>query len=475
MAATPGSGKTTESRTGAMSSQPSQQKGLLPPASPAYVLRGHAAPIHALNFFAHNEHLLSGDADGWVVIWSLVTKRPIAVWKAHEGAILEAKGFYYEESREMEIFTHGRDHKLRVWKTNPRDGKLLDRTLPVDLKQGSQPETGLKPWLLHSLAVNALNFCAFALCSLPGYLEHNPAIVLSSAETASFQENTQQTSPQRNPQGPLLIAVPNALNSGNIDIFHLPSEHRVSTIAGDTTKETGMVMAVNLYFALNQDLYVISAYEDGQAMVHVRRGPAEPGDYDGHVPSTPWKWQKIYASRAHSQPILSLDVSPSKDFFLTSGADPLVIKHPIPTEIPTHLSKSDMVPIKVVNDHHAGKQGLKIRSDGKLYATAGWDARVRVYTCKSMKEMACLKWHKEGCFVVAWANIYSDASNFTSQADPMTLTKVPEPQPSSYNVIPEPSNRSLLAIRTQRLQKAQLTHWLAAGSKDGKISLWDIY
>lgn len=89
-----------------MSSQPSQQKGLLPPASPAYVLRGHAAPIHALNFFAHNEHLLSGDADGWVVIWSLVTKRPTAVWKAHEGAILEAKGFYYEESREMEIFTY---------------------------------------------------------------------------------------------------------------------------------------------------------------------------------------------------------------------------------------------------------------------------------------------------------------------------------------------------------------------------------
>lgn len=89
-----------------MSSHPSQQKGLLPPASPAYVLRGHAAPIHALNFFAHNAHLLSGDADGWVIIWSLVTKRPIGVWKAHEGAILEAKGFYYEESGEMEIFTY---------------------------------------------------------------------------------------------------------------------------------------------------------------------------------------------------------------------------------------------------------------------------------------------------------------------------------------------------------------------------------
>ncbi|KAJ9216091.1 hypothetical protein DTO166G4_2335 [Paecilomyces variotii] len=457
-----------------MSSHPSQQNGLLPPASPAYVLRGHAAPIHALDFFAHNAHLLSGDADGWVIIWSLVTKRPIGVWKAHEGAILEAKGFYYEESGEMEIFTHGRDHKLRVWKTTAQDEKLLDKALPVDLKQGSQPGTGPKPWLLHSLAVNALNFCAFALCPLPKYPKDKQAIISSSAETSRYQENSKEISPQRTPQGPVLIAVPNALNSGNIDVFHLPSEHRVSTITGDNTKETGMVMAVNLYFALNQDLYVISAYEDGQAMVHVRRDPAEPGGYDGHVPSTPWKWQKIYASRAHSQPILSLDVSPARDFFVTSGADPFVVKHPIPTAVPTHLTGNDMAPIKVVNDRHAGKQGLKIRSDGKLFATAGWDARVRVYTCKSMKEMACLKWHKEGCFVVAWANIYSDASSFSSQAEAID-NAAGEPTSGHYDVIQEQGNRSLSAIRTQRLQKAQLTHWLAAGSKDGKISLWDIY
>ena len=28
---------------------------------------------------------------------------------------------------------------------------------------------------------------------------------------------------------------------------------------------------------------------------------------------------------------------------------------------------------------------------------------------------------------------------------------------------------------TIRRDKALLTHWLAAGSKDGKVSLWDIY
>ena len=63
------------------------------PATPVYILRGHAAPIHALDIFSHNMRLASGDADGWIVIWDLVTKRPVTVWKAHEGAVLEVKGF----------------------------------------------------------------------------------------------------------------------------------------------------------------------------------------------------------------------------------------------------------------------------------------------------------------------------------------------------------------------------------------------
>ena len=36
-------------------------------------------------------------------------------------------------------------------------------------------------------------------------------------------------------------------------------------------------------------------------------------------------------------------------------------------------------------------------------------------------------------------------------------------------------NSALEVIKHQRIIKAQRTHWLAAGGKDGKISLWDIY
>jgi WD40 repeat protein len=65
-----------------------RQTSTLPPAQPSYILRGHRSQIHSVQFVRQNSRLLTGDADGWVVYWKLETKRALAVWKAHEGAIL---------------------------------------------------------------------------------------------------------------------------------------------------------------------------------------------------------------------------------------------------------------------------------------------------------------------------------------------------------------------------------------------------
>lgn len=65
--------------------------GNLPPATPAYVLRGHTEPVHALHFYQQNSFLISGDSEGWVVIWRLSSKRPVACWRAHDGGILGIK------------------------------------------------------------------------------------------------------------------------------------------------------------------------------------------------------------------------------------------------------------------------------------------------------------------------------------------------------------------------------------------------
>lgn len=60
----------------------------LPPAQPVFILRGHAAEVHALHFTLNNHRLVSGDADGWIVSWNLAIKRPVASWKGHDKAIL---------------------------------------------------------------------------------------------------------------------------------------------------------------------------------------------------------------------------------------------------------------------------------------------------------------------------------------------------------------------------------------------------
>lgn len=77
------------------------------PATPTYILRGHAAPIHALHLFAGNLRLISGDSEGWIVVWDMVSKRPVASWKAHGGAVLEAKGFrnQTENGAETVVYT----------------------------------------------------------------------------------------------------------------------------------------------------------------------------------------------------------------------------------------------------------------------------------------------------------------------------------------------------------------------------------
>ncbi|KAJ6184405.1 hypothetical protein N7519_005706 [Penicillium mononematosum] len=413
------------------------------PATPIYILRGHASPVHALHIYSQNLRLVSGDANGWIVVWDLVTKRPVTAWKAHEGAVLEARGFDVG-SGATEVYTHGRDHKLCVWKLRPEDETFLNKTLPVDATESAQPGSKTQPWLLHSLPVNALNFCAFSMAFVNQ--DGLPAFPSQSRRP----ENT-------------LFAVPNALDSGGVDIFQLPSERRISTIPSEQSPKTGMLMAVNLFVSPSGDLYVASAYEDGHVMVFVHRGALKSASFEReYINNNPLKWDKLYAGRPHSQPVLSLDVAPSHGYFISSSADALIVKHPIPSTgsagYITTAGYKEESPLKIVNTKHSGQQA----GSG---CTLG----------KTMKELAVLKWHKDGCYSVA----FGDTESTSSLVSPSPESAKQEPRDADQRAAGQTTvdgrNYSLATVQQQRNQKVQETHWLAAGSKDGKISLWDIY
>ncbi|RBR24446.1 uncharacterized protein FIESC28_02737 [Fusarium coffeatum] len=431
--------------------------------TPKSILRGHKSQIHAAAFIRSNERLITGDADGFVVLWDLTIMRPRAVWRAHEKALLGVRGWGDDK-----IITHGRDMKLIVWKLGEADEDHLSTALPVE----DVPTPRAQPWVLHLLEVNTLNFCAFAICSsVPG-----------PVDTASE----------------VLIAVPNTLNSDAIDIYHLPSQHRIHTIkAGD---KTGMAMCLALLHH-NDALTLIAAFENGYATVQRLEANGQ--------------WITTYNSQAHSQPVLSLRVF--NDFFITSSADSIVAKHPIPTRLFFPLKEMEPPkstervveiidedpkgksllsaglksssaqtstgapkkgvpwrdPLKAINTKHSGQQSLDIRSDGRIFATAGWDSKVRVYSSKTMKELAVLKWHQVGCYAVAFANvkISNKAKDNTSTTGEEDETKTT----TSLSTRTTSLARTGLSVKEQRIATARQTHWIAAGAKDGKISLWDIY
>jgi len=181
------------------------------------------------------------------------------------------------------------------------------------------------------------------------------------------------------------------------------------------------------------------------------------------------RWETKYSANPHSQPILSLDLSlnlsSSEDsIFFTSSADAIIAKHPIPSP---NLIMSSNTTLKTVSTGHAGQQSLVVRSDRKAFATAGWDSRIRVYSVKTMKEVAVLKWHREGCYAVAFGFIKENIVQTTVGGPATDSTAIRLTQDASSDVIK--------TIDQQRNERTQNTHWLAAGSKDGRISLWEVF
>lgn len=164
--------------------------------------------------------------------------------------------------------------------------------------------------------------------------------------------------------------------------------------------------------------------------------------------------------------VLSMAIAPSKEYYLTSSADAILAKHPLPRG--KSIWNSELRPLKVSQTKHSGQQGLQIRSDGMIFATAGWDARVRVYSAKTLKELAVLRWHKTGCYATAFAQTeISPPGKEMEESDPATDSGGDSKMMAAV--------KPLTDVQQRRDEKAQTTHWIAVGSKDGKVSLWDLY
>ena len=81
-----------------------------------------------------------------------------------------------------------------------------------------------------------------------------------------------------------------------------------------------------------------------------------------------------------------------------------------------------------------------------------------------------LKWHKVGCYATAFAAVDLDD-------DPNDDNDGNGNDGNVGNDGEATSGQSSIVgtVQQRRERKAQSTHWLVTGAKDGKVSLWDIY
>jgi WD40 repeat protein len=121
------------------------------------------------------------------------------------------------------------------------------------------------------------------------------------------------------------------------------------------------------------------------------------------------------------------------------------------------------LPFKTTNTKHAGQQSLRVRSDGRILVTGGWDSRIRIYSTKTLKEVAVLKWHKEGVYAVDFATVLT-AEDLQERAD----------EDNNGNEVAK-RETGLGKLQRQREEQMQFKHWVVAGAKDGKVSLWEVF
>ena len=123
--------------------------------------------------------------------------------------------------------------------------------------------------------------------------------------------------------------------------------------------------------------------------------------------------------QAHSDSIMCLNICSTKDPLVSKA-----VTGSVDTDLKSWLVSNDSLSSDLsVTLTNPGLGSLATRRDGRIFASGGWDGQCRIFTVAKLRPLAVLSNHKESVQCVSFS----------------------------------PDNK------------------LAAGSKDGYISLWDIY
>ncbi|KAJ8096567.1 WD40 repeat-like protein [Lipomyces tetrasporus] len=383
-------------------------------------LRAQSNPVTAIAFHSSNLRLVSGDDDGWCIQWSLVTRRPMAVWKSHSAAILTVKWM----SDEL-LLTHGRDNKLYIHRL---DNSTLDTAIPgVD----DDPDKWRRPWLVASLDVNALNFCSAATC------------------------------------GSNRIAVPGTLDSNTIDVYDLLPELKRPYKALSAGIKTGIVMSIDL-----MEDRLIAGYESG----HVALFQLSEDGSSNRIYLCKAHSQPLLSVSLH--PTDSTFISSSADSNLVKH--PLYPQRHSDRKCTTESevddeALSESTSLGTVDIKHAGIASIDMRDDEKIFAVACWDGIVRVFVYKSLKLLASFKGGRQQGITCTKFGRTNLSDGYGTNSEERVTSAATFHETALTRAFDQIHPKVSSTLKTKQEQKVRNKHWLAVGGKDGRIGLWEIY
>ncbi|KAH3665428.1 hypothetical protein OGAPHI_003612 [Ogataea philodendri] len=422
-------------------------------------LRGHTAAISAVEVFyvpsmftaslaTGNDQLfeptlISSDESGWIIWWDITIKRPLAVWKAHEGNILTVKqvGLDWTEANTASIdekwfgklLTHGKDGDLKVWDLfqvskdayySYRPSSLLNKKVHVEGDDVTQWKT---PRLPFEMPINVMNFAN---------VDINNGVLLAPGTQDSAKIDIYRIDIETSNLTRLFKAVcPMEIAEQNrIDL-------NVQAIPDSEVRGLGIVMKL-VWIADNK---FAAGYESGHVIIfQIQAESIDIVQYDvQHYPN----------------PILSLYYDATNEKLIsTSSSDKIVIQT-------TDSSK-------LFHVNHKGVADVKTRND--LVGLVTWDGYARFY---NYDDQTTLKFKFKLSKMVpsisatnSSTDIAENASNIQGQR--VGVLAFSKSQPFHERSELAYINGSAKNLVRRRDEMKLTSNWLFLGYKDGKVAVY---
>ena len=364
--------------------------------------------------------LVSGSSDGKLKFWDLETRRVVLELNQHQG-----KGILNIEWNGTHLITQGRDGFIITWilsgKVTVQDGLILQATRTATVETGSYTFTKIslvpeRPSLLIAPARNDIFFEMWNLENQKALVGHcvgrTPEIggktgmvmslkLLWSEIDAIDAKTGKQTRRE-------IVSAAVGVESGEIgiyiDVFSacLPGNERIVI-----SEEIAVAKEVV------EEVEVIQDVKDNQETKETQ----ETNELDTAKQMSTQGFEKSLAAsilgltgdnatwiNLHTEPVLCLDVcvdpSNQTEWFGVSGS--------ADTNIGTfriNTTSGSIVSFETIKIKERGIGDVKIRSDGKIFATAGWDGAIRVFRVNKLQPLAILRYHEVSVHVIEFGDI----------------------------------------------------------------------